>query len=93
MTENSGIHSILPEPPKREKWVAVYAKVSTNDVEQLKSLAVQVSAFTRLVATTPQWLLVDRIYAYEKYQSLWERYRGDIAGFKSVNDSRSSCNI
>lgn len=59
MLENSRIHFIPPIPPKREKRVAIYARVSTNDAEQLKSLAIQVSAFTRLVASTPQWLLVD----------------------------------
>ena len=58
MAENSKIH-FIPAIPKREKRVAVYARVSTNDAEQLKSLAAQVSAFTRLVASTPQWLLVD----------------------------------
>ena len=58
MAENSRIH-FIPAAPKREKGVAVYARVSTNDTEQLKSLTAQVSAFTRLVASTPQWLLVD----------------------------------
>lgn len=58
MSGNPKIH-FIPAVPKREKRVAIYARVSTNDVEQLKSLAVQVSAFTRLVASTPQWLLVD----------------------------------
>jgi DNA invertase Pin-like site-specific DNA recombinase len=33
--------------------------VSTNSAEQLKSLAAQVSALTRLVAANPKWLLVD----------------------------------
>lgn len=45
--------------PKREMKVAIYSRVSTNSAEQLKSLAAQVSAFTRLVASTPTWLLVD----------------------------------
>lgn len=58
MSGNPKIH-FIPAVPKREKRVAIYARVSTNDAEQLKSLAVQVSAFTRLVASTPQWLLVD----------------------------------
>ncbi|NMA64759.1 MAG: recombinase family protein [Clostridiaceae bacterium] len=58
MSGNPKIH-FIPAIPKREKRVAIYARVSTNDAEQLKSLAVQVSAFTRLVASTPQWLLVD----------------------------------
>ncbi|WMJ89303.1 recombinase family protein [Anaerocolumna sp. MB42-C2] len=59
MSEKSRIHFIPPKPPKRDKRVAVYARVSTNDAEQLKSLSAQVSAYTRLVASTPQWLLVD----------------------------------
>ncbi len=58
MSDNSRIH-FIPAIPKREKRVVIYARVSTNDAEQLKSLAVQVSAFTRLVASTPGWLLVD----------------------------------
>ncbi len=58
MQENTKIH-FIPAMPKREKRVAIYARVSTNDAEQLKSLVAQVSAFTRLVASTPQWLLVD----------------------------------
>lgn len=59
MGENTRIHFIPAKPPKRDKRVAIYARVSTNDTEQLKSLAAQVSAFTRLVSSTPQWLLVD----------------------------------
>lgn len=58
MAENLIIHYISAVP-KREKRIAIYARVSTNDAEQFKSLVVQVSAFTRLVASTPQWLLVD----------------------------------
>lgn len=58
MLENSKIH-FISATPKREKRVAVYARVSTNDAEQLKSLIAQVSVFTRLVASTPQWLLAD----------------------------------
>ncbi|WP_313129563.1 hypothetical protein [Anaerocolumna sp.] len=52
MAENLRIH-FISAAPKREKRVAAYARVSTNDAEQLKSLAAQVSAFTRLVASTP----------------------------------------
>lgn len=58
MSGSPKIH-FIPAVPKREKRVAIYARVSTNDAEQLKSLSVQVSAFTRLVASTLQWLLVD----------------------------------
>ncbi len=59
MQENSKIHFIPPKPPKREKRVGIYCRVSTNSVDQLKSLTAQVSALTRLTAATPQWLLVD----------------------------------
>ncbi len=47
MLENSRIHFIPPKPPKREKRVAIYARVSTNDAEQLKSLAVQIEKARR----------------------------------------------
>jgi len=59
MTYNPKVHVIPAKPPKREKRVGIYCRVSTNDTEQLNSLAAQVSALTRLVAATPQWLLVD----------------------------------
>lgn len=59
MTYNPKVHVIPAKPPKREKRVGSYCRVSTNDTEQLNSLAAQVSALTRLVAATPQWLLVD----------------------------------
>lgn len=59
MTYNPKVHVIPAKPPKREKRVGIYCRVSTNDTEQLNSLAIQVSALTRLVAATPQWLLVD----------------------------------
>lgn len=58
MSYNSKVH-FIPPMPKREMKVAIYSRVSTNSAEQLKSLATQVSAFTRLVASTPTWLLVD----------------------------------
>ncbi|HCS74499.1 MAG TPA: recombinase family protein [Clostridiales bacterium] len=59
MAYNPKVHVIPAKPPKREKRVGIYCRVSTNDADQLNSLAVQVSALTRLVAATPQWLLVD----------------------------------
>ncbi len=59
MADNKRIHYIPPLPPKREKRVGIYCRVSTNSMEQLKSLASQVSALTRLVAANPKWLLVD----------------------------------
>lgn len=59
MADNKIIHFIPPLPPKREKRVGIYCRVSTNSMDQLKSLAAQVSALTRLTAVNPKWLLVD----------------------------------
>lgn len=59
MTYNPKVHIIPAKPARREKPVGIYCRVSTNDIEQLKSLSSQVSALTRLVASTTQWLLVD----------------------------------
>ncbi len=59
MADNKRIHYTPPLPPKREKRVGIYCRVSTNSTEQLKSLTAQVSALTRLTAANPKWLLVD----------------------------------
>ena len=59
MAENKTIHYIPPLPPKREKRVGIYCRVSTNSMEQLKSLTAQISALSRLTAANPKWLLVD----------------------------------
>jgi DNA invertase Pin-like site-specific DNA recombinase len=59
VAENKTIHYIPPLPPKREKRVGIYCRVSTNSTDQLKSLTAQVSALTRLTAANPKWLLVD----------------------------------
>lgn len=59
MSENKKVNYIPAKPLKREKWVGIYCRVSTNSVDQLKSLTAQVSALTRLTAATPQWLLAD----------------------------------
>jgi DNA invertase Pin-like site-specific DNA recombinase len=59
LAENKRIEYIPAKPSKREKRVGIYCRVSTNSVEQLKSLTVQVSALTRLTAVNPKWLLVD----------------------------------
>jgi mannose-6-phosphate isomerase-like protein (cupin superfamily) len=63
MSENKKVHYIPAKPSKRDKRVGIYCRVSSNSVNQLKSLTAQVSALTRLTAATPQWLLVD-IYGY-----------------------------
>ena len=59
MVNNPKVHIIPPVPPKRDKRVGIYCRVSTNSSEQLKSLTAQVSHLTRITAATPQWLLVD----------------------------------
>ena len=59
MPNNPKVHYIPANPPKREKRVGIYCRVSTNSMEQLKSLTAQVSHLTRLIATVPQWLLSD----------------------------------
>lgn len=58
MQENSKIH-FIPPVPKREQRVGIYCRVSTNSMEQLQSLTVQVSHLTRLIAAMPQWVLAD----------------------------------
>lgn len=59
MPNNPKVHYIPANPPKREKRVGIYCRVSTNSMEQLQSLIAQVSHLTRLTATVPQWLLAD----------------------------------
>lgn len=49
----------IPPRPRRSLRVAVYARVSTNSMEQLNSLFAQVSGLTRLVVANPTWLLKD----------------------------------
>lgn len=58
MQNNSKVH-FIPPTPKREKRVGIYCRVSTNSVEQLQSLAAQVSHLTRRTATMPQYVLAD----------------------------------
>jgi DNA invertase Pin-like site-specific DNA recombinase len=59
MSDKSRVHFIPPIPPKREKRVGIYCRVSSNSTEQVNSLAAQVSGLTRLTAANPSWLLVD----------------------------------
>ncbi|MGN8770287.1 recombinase family protein [Paenibacillus barengoltzii] len=59
MSENRKVHFIPPRPVKRQKRVGIYCRISSNSMEQLDSLTNQVSALTRLTASTPNWLLVD----------------------------------
>lgn len=59
MEYNPRVHIIPAKPKPRDKRVAIYARVSSNSVEQLNSLTAQISGLTRLTAANPTWLLVD----------------------------------
>lgn len=50
---------IPPVIQRGSKRVGIYCRVSTNSSEQLLSLAAQISHLTKVVAVTPQWLLMD----------------------------------
>ena len=56
---NSNIYYIPAKSDRLEKKVGIYCRVSTNEKEQLYSLAAQVSALPRAVANVSQWLLAD----------------------------------
>lgn len=59
MSKNSKVHFIPPKPLNRAKRVGIYCRISSNSVEQLKSLIDQVYVITRLTAATPQWLFIN----------------------------------
>lgn len=50
MPNNPKVHYIPANPPKREKRVGIYCRVSTNNMEKFHSLIAQVSLLTRLTA-------------------------------------------
>lgn len=56
---DSKIWYIPAKNDRLEKSVAIYCRVSTNEKEQLYSLAAQISALTRAVANVSQWRLAD----------------------------------
>ncbi|GGM28938.1 hypothetical protein GCM10011351_13700 [Paraliobacillus quinghaiensis] len=43
MTKDKRVEYIPAKPPKREKRVGIYCRVSTKSTEQLKSLTAQIS--------------------------------------------------
>lgn len=59
MKSNKNVEYIPPRLPKYTKRVGIYARVSTDSKEQLESFKYQVSHYTRVVATTPFWMLAD----------------------------------
>jgi len=56
---NKKVQYIPAKPSKREKRIGIYARVSTNSAEQLKSLTAQIWHLTRLTVANQKWLLVD----------------------------------
>ncbi len=56
---DSKIWYIAAKNDRLEKKVGIYCRVSTNEKEQLYSLAAQISALTREVANVSQWRLAD----------------------------------
>jgi len=56
---NPKIWYIPARNDRLEKKVGIYCRVSTNEKEQLYSLAAQISALTRAVANVSQWRLAD----------------------------------
>ncbi|NMB32622.1 MAG: recombinase family protein [Clostridium sp.] len=59
MAYNKKVQFIPARPPKRERPVVIYSRVSSNSMDQLNGLTAQISALTRMVASVPEWLLVD----------------------------------
>ncbi len=56
---DSKIWYIPAKNDRLEKKVGIYCRVSTNEKEQLYSLAAQISALTRAVSNVIQWRLAD----------------------------------
>ncbi|UPQ85961.1 MULTISPECIES: recombinase family protein [Aerococcaceae] len=58
MDLKDNVYFIPAKRPPKQKRVAIYARVSSNTKEQLRSLANQVSALTQKVSSVEDWLLV-----------------------------------
>lgn len=71
---DSKIWYIPAKNDRLEKSVGIYCRVSTNEKEQLYSLAAQISALTRAVSNVDQWILADTFI--------------DIASAKGANPRR-----
>jgi len=56
---DSKIWYIPARNDRLQKKVEIYCRVSTNEKEQLYSLAAQITALTRAVANVCQWRLAD----------------------------------
>jgi site-specific DNA recombinase len=58
---------IIPPKPKGNKKlkVAAYCRVSTSGSEQLRSLDIQISAYTKMIRSHPNWLFAGVYYDIE----------------------------
>ncbi|NLP15839.1 MAG: recombinase family protein [Clostridiales bacterium] len=56
-----------------EKKVGIYCRISTNEKEQLYSLAAQISALTRAVANVSQWRLADVFIDVASAKEKWNK--------------------
>ncbi len=58
---------IIPAKPKENKKlkVAAYCRVSTSGSEQLRSLEIQISAYTKMIKSHPNWIFVGVYYDIE----------------------------
>ena len=59
MADLKKIITLPPQPKPKISRVGIYCRVSSNSMEQLKSLTAQISALTRFVAANPNWILAD----------------------------------
>ena len=58
---------IIPSRPKENKRlrVAAYCRVSTSGPEQLRSLEIQISAYTKMIRSHPYWIFAGVFYDIE----------------------------
>lgn len=58
---------IIPPKPKENKKlrVAAYCRVSTSGPEQLRSLEIQISAYTKMIKSHPNWLFAGVFFDIE----------------------------
>lgn len=58
---------IIPPKPKDNKKlrVAAYCRVSTSGPEQLRSLKIQIKAYTKMIKSHPNWLFAGVSYDIE----------------------------
>ncbi len=58
---------IIPAKPKENKKlrVAAYCRVSTSGPEQIRSLEIQISAYTKMIKSQPNWIFAGVYYDIE----------------------------